>query len=94
MPALLWLWILSGPALLGLFARRLWVSVLLIVLNAAAVWLHMREPDLGVMAILALYPIAVVLVVMGRRSARPVDPNVERVLAELKELNHHRSDWC
>ena len=90
----LWMWIWIGPVLLGLFARSLWIAVLLFVLNAAAVALLVEAPELGSVALAALYPIALVLVVIGRRRARrAVDPNVDRLLAEVQRLNSKRSDY-
>jgi membrane protein implicated in regulation of membrane protease activity len=90
----LWMWLWIGPALLGLFARSLWVSVLLFVLNAAVVALLVEAPELGSVALAALYPIALVLVVIGRsRARRTVDPNVDRLLNEVQRLNSNRSDY-
>jgi membrane protein implicated in regulation of membrane protease activity len=90
----LWMWLWIGPALLGLFARSLWMTVLLFVLNAAVVALLVEAPELGSVALAALYSIALVLVVIGRnRARRKVDPNVDRLLAEVQRLNSNRSDY-
>jgi len=89
----LWMWIWIGPVLLGLFARSLWVAVLLFVLNVAVVALLVEAPELGSAALAALYPVALVLVVIGRRRARTVDPNVNRLLAEVQQLNSKRSGY-
>jgi hypothetical protein len=90
----LWMWLWIGPALLGLFARSLWVTVLLFLLNAAVVALLVEAPELGSVALVGLYPIALVLVVIGRsRAHRAVDPNVDRLLAEVQRLNSNKSDY-
>src|SRR3954464_6821631 len=89
-----WMWLWIGPALLGLFARSLWVAVLLFVLNAAVVALLVEAPELGSAALAAPYPIALVLVVIGRsRARRTVDPNVDRLLAEVQRLNSKKSGY-
>jgi membrane protein implicated in regulation of membrane protease activity len=93
MPTMLWLWIWAGPALLGLFARLPWMSALLIIVNALVFTLHLREPNLALVALAALYPIALALVVIGRRRARAIGSNAERLLSEVQRLNDRRSDW-
>jgi hypothetical protein len=87
----MWVWI--GPLLLGLFARSLWITVLLFILNVAVVALLLEVPALGSVALVALYPIALALLVIGRMRAQPTDPNVDRLLAEVQRLNERRSDY-
>jgi hypothetical protein len=90
----MWMWIWIGPVLLGLFARSFWVSALLFVLNAAVVALLVEAPELGSAALAVLYAIALGLVVVSRRRARrAVDPNIDRLLAEVQQLNSKRSDY-
>jgi hypothetical protein len=90
----LWMWLWIGPVLLGLFARSLWVAVVLFVLNTAVVALLVEAPELGSVALAALYPIALALVLIGRsRAPRTADPNVDRLLAEVQRLNSKRSGY-
>lgn len=92
-----WLWLATwcGPALLGLFCRRAWVAALLIVLNAGVLALFFAVPDVGLVALAVLYPIALVPVITARwRAPRALDSAVvQERLAELRRLNEDRNPW-
>jgi hypothetical protein len=85
---LLWL-VACGPALIGLLARRVWVTALLIVLNAAVVAMIVWMPQVALLGVAALYALALALVVNVGRP--PVDEVVvEKRIRELRRLLEHQ----
>ena len=92
-----WLWLATwcGPALIGLFSRRVSVAALLIALNAAVLALILWVPDVGLVALAVLYLLALVLVIVARRRAgsAPNPAAARERLAELRRLNEDRNPW-
>ena len=88
-----WLWLLMWflPALVGLFARRAWISALLIALNLAALFVFTRDVGAGLNVELALYPTALVLTLYSRWRARRDDDRAaaRAQLAKLQRLREH-----
>ena len=89
----LWMWIWIGPVLLGLFA-------------AGALFLYAQRDDLDQFAravgisrpcvealVAEALPRGCHLVLSRRRARRAVDPNIDRLLAEVQQLNSKRSDY-
>jgi hypothetical protein len=85
---LLWL-AACGPALIGLLARRVWVTALLIVLNAAVLAMIVWMPLVALLAVAALYVLALALVVKVGRP--PVDETVvQKRVSDLRRLLEHQ----
>jgi hypothetical protein len=68
------------------------MTVLLVILSALAFSFQLQDPDLALAMLAALYALALMMVVVARKSARPVDPNVDRLLAQVRRLNEQRLD--
>ncbi len=67
----IWLSLVFVPAALGLFSRRVWISLVLIALNCLAFALLMwRHFDVGSTLLILLYLVAPLLVLASRWRAR------------------------